>query len=432
MTGKRGEIAASPAPAGRPLPPRLPKVTRPVARRPRARQGFGQTWWGRAWVEAIEGRARLDPNRLPRGRTYARRGSVGELGVEPGVVRAAVQGSRAKPYAVWVRVRPFDDGEWDRLLDSVASRLGHAAALLDGELPAELSEDVAAAGLDLLPGLGEVQPRCTCPDWADPCKHSAAVCYLIADALDADPFLLLLLRGRSREEVMAAVRRRRGAALGAPAGEPDEGEEDPGLRAGEVAARGERPGLPAPPLPPASPGRPVVLSADPPPLSGLHAEDLRALAADAAERAWALAVGDRTTGLELSLEEDLARRAAAALGEGGRGVARGPGVGDMARRAGLQFRQLNREALGWRDGGRAGRDTLVGSWRPERPDLEPGRRALGPGTSARNNRVTLGRRQLRLGRDGRWYPYVRAGDGGWDPAGAPAADPEELGGQNWE
>src|SRR5581483_1021572 len=101
------------------------------------------------------------------------------------------------------------DDEWDRVLTAISVRLGHAAALLDGELPAEIASDAAAAGLDLLPGGGEIGPRCSCPDDADPCKHSAAACYLIADALDADPFAVFLLRGRSKEQVLAGVRARR-------------------------------------------------------------------------------------------------------------------------------------------------------------------------------------------------------------------------------
>src|SRR5205085_12591141 len=95
-----------------------------------------------------------------------------------------------------------------------SAKLGHAAALLDGELPPEIATDAADAGLDLLPGGGEIGPRCSCSDDADPCKHAAAVCYLVADALDADPFVLLLLHGRTRDEVLAGVRaRRRGAGL---------------------------------------------------------------------------------------------------------------------------------------------------------------------------------------------------------------------------
>ena len=181
---------------------------------------FGRTWWGQAWLEALEQRARLDPNRLPRGRDYARGGSVGELIMAPGEVRAQVQGRKTHPYEVRIRVRRFTDDEWDRVLTAISARLGHAAALLDGELPPEIADDAAHAGLDLLPGGGEIGPRCTCPDDADPCKHAAAACYLITDALDVDPFVLLLLRGRTRDQIMAGVRtRRRGAASGR-AGEP--------------------------------------------------------------------------------------------------------------------------------------------------------------------------------------------------------------------
>src|ERR1019366_3863998 len=107
------------------------------------------------------------------------------------------QGSRITPYAVVVRVRPFSEPEWERIIESLSSQVGHLAALLDGEL---------------LPGAGEVQPRCSCPDWADPCKHSAAVIYLVADLLDEDPFQLFLLRGRGRDELLASLRAQRASA----------------------------------------------------------------------------------------------------------------------------------------------------------------------------------------------------------------------------
>ena len=154
------------------------------------------TWWGRAWLVALEQRAQLDPNRLPRGRDYARSGAVGELVLAPGEARAEVRGRKRSPYLTRVRVRRFTDDEWDRVLDVICAQLGRAAAMLDGELPPEVTNDLASAGLSLLPGAGEVGPRCSCPDDADPCKHAAAVCYLVANALDADPFVALLLRGR--------------------------------------------------------------------------------------------------------------------------------------------------------------------------------------------------------------------------------------------
>jgi uncharacterized Zn finger protein len=445
-----------------------------------SRGGFGRTWWGRAWVQALEQRARLDPNRLPRGRTYARGGTVGELVFVRGEVQAKVQGRQVRPYSVRVRIPLFTDSEWDRVLDTVASQLGHTAALLDGELPPEVADDVAAAGLDLLPGAGEVETSCSCPDWANPCKHAAAVCYLIAIASDADPFVLLLLRGRGRDDVLAGLRARRrpepagsarpGAAPGTGpgpgtggAGDVLGGADDPGIdaRAAFGAAQPPAP-VPPPPLPPARPGHPaaVVLAPEPPGAGYPAREDLLELAADAAARAWELAAGVGDGGLGLSMDADLARRAARVLDT--------PAFPGLAARVGRNGRELARWAFAWRYGGTDGLDTLRddGSWavavadargddadRPAADDtngdtdtdsdigalrggavvpagvavaLAAGRAALAERTGGRprvtRNRVTSGGAQLRLGRDGRWYPYTKSGTD-WDPAGPPDPNP---------
>jgi hypothetical protein len=405
-----------------------PSYRPPAAKGAGARRGFGKTWWGDAWVGALEGRARLDPNRLPRGRGYARSGAVLEVGVEPGVVHASVQGSRRDPYDVTVRVRMFDDDEWDRVLAAVAAQVGRAAALLDGELPPAVAADVEAAGLDLLPGPGELQPRCSCPDWADPCKHAAAVCYLVADVLDADPFALLLLRGRRREEVLAALRSRRGAvpvagSAGGLVGARGSGAGDSGVPAGAAFdPAATRPALPAPPLPPARPGHPATLAFDPPTGHGVTVSSLAGLAADAAARAHALVLGDDVAAgsggaaaLELTVDEDLARRAAAVFGT--------PAVLALAARAGVPGPVLTRRALAWRAGGRAGLGVLEDSWQPAPDALANGLAALGPGARRRGNRVTNRDRQLRLGTDGLWYPFAHTASG-WDPAGSPSDDAE--------
>jgi uncharacterized Zn finger protein len=398
---------------------------------------FGRTWWGRAWLEALEQRARLDPDRLPRGRDYARSGTVGELTLAPGEARARVQGRKTEPYEVRIRVRRFTDDEWDRVLVAISARLGHAAALLDGELPPEIARDAAAAGLDLLPGGGELGPRCSCPDDADPCKHSAAACYLITDALDTDPFALFLLRGRTRDQVLAGIRaRRRGTVAARAAG--------PGTDVGDHADAGADEGvdartafgapesalpIPSVPLPPRRPGTPAALPVDPPPWrSGLR-EDLVELAADAASRAWEMAVGlSADAGLSLDADADLARRAGRALGT--------PAFGALATRSGVGERDLARHALAWRQGGLTGLDSLHAEWDPvaDDPDaaqlLTAARSALRAKTGAaqadiQRNRVTAGRLQLRLGRDLRWYPYARSDDG-WEPSGAPEADPDRA------
>ena len=412
---------------------------------------FGRTWWGAAWVEALEQRARLDPNRLPRGRDYARSAAVGELTLAPGEARAQVQGRKTEPYEVRIRVRRFTDEEWDRVLTAISARLGHAAALLDGELPPQIAQDAAAAGLDLLPGGGEIGPRCSCPDDADPCKHSAAACYLVADALDADPFVLLLLRGRTRDQVLAGVRTRRRGELGeAPAGRPDRvaaAGTMGGARAGGGAAGAGRAAddagvdaraafdarvpwaeIPAPPLPPARPGQPAALPVDPPAWRAGLGGDLLELAADAAARAWEMAVGlSADAGLALDADADLARRAARALGT--------PAFGPMAARSGTGARELARQALAWRHGGAAGLELLQREWDPaaEEPEaadlLKAARNVLRSKTGAAEvvsgNRITAGRLQLRLGRDLRWYPYARS-DGDWEPSGAPESDPAQA------
>ncbi|GAA5163956.1 SWIM zinc finger family protein [Amycolatopsis dongchuanensis] len=360
------------------------------------RRTFGGTWWGRAWVEALEGRAELDPNRLPRGRTYARKGRVSALDVTSGEVRAFVQGSRSVPYRVKIRTAVFGDEQWSALLDIIGRRAGHAAALLDGELPPELAEDAREAGVDLLPGPGDLKPRCSCPDTADPCKHSAAVCYLVADEVDADPFVLFLLRGRGREAVLSELRARRARTTVV------EERVEPGLSPEDAFARAVAP-LPRLPAPPAEPGQPVTLDLPPPGVS-LRPDVLAGLAADAAARARDLLRGGP---LELTAEEDLARRAV--HGD----------VISLARAAGLPAGELRRWATAWQAAGRGGLAVLRESWQPPRGALLAAKAELDdadlPGeTKVWRNRLTRADVQLRLGQDGLWYRF-RRGPQGWLP-----------------
>ncbi|MTD58969.1 SWIM zinc finger family protein [Amycolatopsis pithecellobii] len=360
------------------------------------RRTFGATWWGRAWVEALEGRAKLDPNRLPRGRTYARKGRVSALDVTAGEVRAWVRGSRAVPYRVKIQTHRFSSQEWETLLELIGSRLGHAAALLDGELPTDLAAHARESGVDLLPGPGELRPRCSCPDTADPCKHSAAVCYLVADEVDADPFVLFLLRGRGREAVLSELRSRRARATVVV--------EEPGLAPKEAFARKPSP---VPDLPglPAEPGQPAPLP-EPPSRSKLRTAVLSSLAADAAMRAWDVLRGADPR--PLSLEEDLARRAS-------------PDVPAAWVEA-------------WRAAGRGGLAALRESWQPPRAALFAAQSELDdadlPGeTRVWRNRVTRGDVQLRLGKDNRWYLFHSA-PGGWLPVAPGAGTPlDALSGQ---
>jgi hypothetical protein len=288
---------------------------------------------------------------------------------------------------------------------------------------------VRTVGLDLLPGAGEVQPRCSCPDFAEPCKHSAAVCYLVADELDRDPFLLFLLRGKGREELLSGIRQRRGSGRSEASGPgPDLDvaagggwEDDAGVAAHEAWAQpeGSSPQAVALPAPPRHAGRPPLVLDAAPPGSGVDTAALIALAADAANRAWALATEEGLSGLELTFEEDCARRGASMLDA----IPSPVGFDELARRAGIGRRDLLLRALAWRTGGRGGLAALVESWDPAPADIAPGLAALGPGARVSGNRITLTDRQLRLGRDGRWYSYRKV-RGAWQPDGDGAVVPD--------
>jgi uncharacterized Zn finger protein len=396
-----------------------------------SRRRFGSTWWGRAWIAALEGRARLDPNRLPRGRTYARQGHAQAVTLTPGRIVASVHGRRPRPYRVEIRVRELTADEWRRVFAVIASRASHAAALLDGELDPGVDGDAREAGVELLPDHGEIQPRCSCPDWADPCKHAAAVCYLAADELDADPFLLLQLRGRDRDQVLAGVRAARAASGGGtdPAPAPPAGPAT--VRASDAFARwSDSAGRPVgpvaePPGPPPAPIGPAPWPTDPPPATGLDGEELRQLAADAAARAWAVLRDGAPTMLGLRLNHDLARRAAAAMGS-----AR---FDRLAASAGMSGRSLARLAIAWREAGGPGVDALEAApWRPSPEPLIAARRALDeagvPLSQVRisANRVTVGGQlQLRYGTDRRWYRFEKS-SGAWELAGPAVDDPADL------
>jgi uncharacterized Zn finger protein len=174
---------------------------------------FGEHWWSRRWIEVLESFG--NRARLGRGRTYARKGQVMNLDLEPGLVTARVQGSRRTPYRVRIEIEPLSDAQWEQALDALAAQAFFSAQLLGGRMPPEVEEVFEAAGASLLPGADDVAMSCSCPDWANPCKHIAAVYYLLAEAFDRDPFQTFTLRGRSGERVREALRKRRIAATAA-------------------------------------------------------------------------------------------------------------------------------------------------------------------------------------------------------------------------
>lgn len=172
---------------------------------------FGSTWWAKRWTSALE---QLGwSSRLQRGRTYARQGNVLEVKVGPGRIDARVQGSRRRPYRVTINIEPLSDSDWDRAASAMAEHASFAARLLAGEMPENIEDAFVQCDTQLFPGsVQDIDMSCTCPDWANPCKHVAAVFYTLGTEFDRDPFLLLLLRGMSRERLLAALREKRAQA----------------------------------------------------------------------------------------------------------------------------------------------------------------------------------------------------------------------------
>ncbi|MCC5476232.1 SWIM zinc finger family protein [Streptomyces barringtoniae] len=381
---------------------------------------FAGTWWGNAWVAALEQGA-LDPKRLARGRGYADQGHVDAITVTPGLVLAYVRGSRPRPYRVQVRVRTLEDTDWARFLDAAADRPGHIAALLDKELPQSLAD----CGVPLLPGPGDLVPRCSCPDSGHPCKHAAALCYQTARLLDADPFVLLLLRGRGERSLLDALSRR-SAARAARAAQERQPESLPGMRAADALAPRQLPPLP-PPLPvPPHPEQPPVYPAAP---GGPDPFALDQLATDAAARAHALLGTGRDPVGELTLWQDAVRLAAARPGSGLTATTRTL-YATLATAVGRTPAELARAVAAWRQGGAAGLAVLEEPWDPPAGRFDRARPLLLaadlPAFRPWRNRLThpRGHVQLRLGRDGLWYAYEsEPGQDDWWPRGTPDLDP---------
>lgn len=173
---------------------------------------IGKTWWSKRWVGVLESFGM--GARLGRGRSYARRGQVLSINVESRMVTAKVQGSRPKPYAVEIRIEPLSDDDWNKVTDAMSSRAIFAAKLLSGEMPQNIEEAFSEVRVSLFPASPkELDTECSCPDWANPCKHIAAVYYLLAERFDEDPFLIFKLRGRTKDEIIEVLREKRAKTL---------------------------------------------------------------------------------------------------------------------------------------------------------------------------------------------------------------------------
>ncbi|MBI4851025.1 MAG: SWIM zinc finger family protein [Acidobacteria bacterium] len=170
---------------------------------------IGETWWSKRFLEVLHSfniGARLD-----RGRSYARRGQVINIDIEEGLVSAKVQGSRSTPYKIKIKLKALSKKEWEQVEKALVERAIFLASLLAGEMPKDIEEAFIGVNLSLFPSrISDLNTECSCPDWSNPCKHIAAVYYILAEQFDEDPFLLFTWRGRTKEELIEKLRSLRG------------------------------------------------------------------------------------------------------------------------------------------------------------------------------------------------------------------------------
>jgi uncharacterized Zn finger protein len=165
---------------------------------------FGQSWWARRWIAILES---FDIGaRLGRGRSYARSGQVLSIEIDKGKVSAKVQGSRARPYDIKLQVKTLSPKDWKKVTNVLSHEAIFSAKLLAGQMPPDIERVFKETELSLFPEkLRDLKTACSCPDWSNPCKHIAAVYYLLGEEFDRDPFLIFKLRGMSREEMVAIL-----------------------------------------------------------------------------------------------------------------------------------------------------------------------------------------------------------------------------------
>jgi len=183
-------------------------------------QPLNREWWAQRWIEVLESFGWI--RRLARARIYAREGNVRSLEFKGHKAIARVQGTAPEPYKVTLSLDPFTDEQWGYVIESMSQQALFSAKLLSGEMPISIEKVFTENGLSLFPfNKFDIHSRCSCPDPANPCKHIGAVYYLLGDRFSEDPFVLFQLRGRSKEQILEALRQSR-----IQSGKQDSGSED--------------------------------------------------------------------------------------------------------------------------------------------------------------------------------------------------------------
>jgi uncharacterized Zn finger protein len=172
-------------------------------------------WWAQRWLDLLD--SYRFKKRLERARNYARQGNVLSIKFQGSKVLARVQGTEPEPYQVSLSLNPFTDEQWGYVIETMSRRAIFAAKLLAGEMPQNIEEVFTANGLSLFPfTLADIRSKCSCPDKANPCKHIGAIYYQLGDRFSEDPFILFQLRGRTKDQIIAALRELRAASVEVP------------------------------------------------------------------------------------------------------------------------------------------------------------------------------------------------------------------------
>ncbi len=179
---------------------------------------ISRKWWSDKWLSALESFGWK--SRFYRGLDYARKGQVIDLKIKPGLVTARIQGTRSKPYKVSIKLEQYSDEVWEKVISVITSSARYIAKLLMGEMPEGIEEAFLSAGVKLFPeNKKDIVTKCSCPDPTMPCKHIAAMYFVLAEEFDRNPFMLFHIRGRSRKDILGEINRRRsGSKEKRPAG----------------------------------------------------------------------------------------------------------------------------------------------------------------------------------------------------------------------
>ncbi len=162
------------------------------------------TWWGKSWNNNLESYADYT-NRIGRGRTYVRNNAVLDLQIKPGLIESLVQGTRSKPYKIQIKIKILKKEIWKNIKKACQGEFDSLQELLNGKFPKSLSNIFTDKKSGLFPAPKEISFDCSCPDWADMCKHVAAALYGIGARLDSEPELFFTLRKVKMKDLISGA-----------------------------------------------------------------------------------------------------------------------------------------------------------------------------------------------------------------------------------